>query len=270
MRSRPGLASPSGRASSTLELKLERGYSSPLRAMPCSASPSGPHGRRSQRKQKLWRTSRSGRRCPGQVRDSVDDRPRSAGSRRLVSGAKAAWVPLLGGNSTQAWSTQRSTSLLGCTRAKIHPSEGAVPQTTPTSPRRSSTSRVPRPCARLAGEFPRRSPSSLRLRARRLLHTEHPARGPQDRWRSGLGCRRPNRPPLLDFLHLWHMGRHKIGDLEWGPSIVSDLLPWAREGGDDVVRSLAQRIDVDVSPSKLEALVSPTGLPGRVPAEPVR
>ena len=65
----------------------------------------------------------------------------------------------------------------------------------------------------------------------------------------------PNRPPLLDFLHLWHMGRHKIGDLDWGPSIVSDLLPWAREGGDDVVRSLARRIDVDVSPSKLEALV---------------
>jgi Phosphotransferase enzyme family len=65
----------------------------------------------------------------------------------------------------------------------------------------------------------------------------------------------PNRPPLLDFLHLWHMGRRKIGDLEWGPSIVSDLLPWAREGGDDVLRTLARRIDVDVSPSKLEALV---------------
>jgi Phosphotransferase enzyme family len=65
----------------------------------------------------------------------------------------------------------------------------------------------------------------------------------------------PNRPPLLDFLHLWHTGRRRVGDLEWGPSIVSDLLPWAREGGDDVLRSLARRIDVDVSPSKLEALV---------------
>ena len=64
----------------------------------------------------------------------------------------------------------------------------------------------------------------------------------------------PNRPPLLDFIHLWHLGRNKVGDLAWGPTIVSDLLPWAREGGDEVLRSLAQRIDVDVSPSKLEAL----------------
>jgi len=66
----------------------------------------------------------------------------------------------------------------------------------------------------------------------------------------------PNRPPLLDFLHIWLLGRRKISDVDWGPSIVSDLLPWAQEGGDDVVRSLARRIDVDVSPSKLTALVA--------------
>jgi hypothetical protein len=66
----------------------------------------------------------------------------------------------------------------------------------------------------------------------------------------------PNRPPLLDFLHIWLLGRRKISDVDWGPSIVSDLLPWARDGGDDVVRSLARRIDVDVSPTKLTALVA--------------
>jgi hypothetical protein len=66
----------------------------------------------------------------------------------------------------------------------------------------------------------------------------------------------PNRPPLLDFLHLWHLGRRKISDVDWGPSIISDLLPWAREGGDDVLRSLARRIDVDASASKLTALVA--------------
>jgi len=66
----------------------------------------------------------------------------------------------------------------------------------------------------------------------------------------------PGRPPLLDFLHLWHMGRHKVGDLDWGPTIVSDLLPWARAGGDDVVRSFAGRIGIDVTPARLEALVT--------------
>lgn len=65
----------------------------------------------------------------------------------------------------------------------------------------------------------------------------------------------PGRPPLLDFLHLWHMGQHKIGDLDWGPTIVSYLLPWARAGGDDVVRSFARRIGIDVTPARLEALV---------------
>src|SRR5213592_4546958 len=30
----------------------------------------------------------------------------------------------------------------------------------------------------------------------------------------------PGRPPLLDFLHLWHMGRHKVGDLDWGPTKI--------------------------------------------------
>ena len=66
----------------------------------------------------------------------------------------------------------------------------------------------------------------------------------------------PGRPPLLDFLHLWLMGRHKIGDLDWGPTIVSHLLPWARAGGDDVVRSFAGRIGIDVTPARLEALVT--------------
>jgi len=66
----------------------------------------------------------------------------------------------------------------------------------------------------------------------------------------------PNRPPLLDFIHLWLTGRRKVGDLDWGPTIVSDLFPWARSGGDDVLRSLAARTGVDASPETLEALVT--------------
>jgi hypothetical protein len=33
-------------------------------------------------------------------------------------------------------------------------------------------------------------------------------------------------------------------------------LPWARAGGDDVVRSFAGRIGIDVTPARLEALVT--------------
>ena len=65
----------------------------------------------------------------------------------------------------------------------------------------------------------------------------------------------PGRPPLLDFLHLWHMGRRVIDDLEWGPTIVNTVLPWARSGGDDVVHDFAGRIGVDLTPARLEALV---------------
>jgi hypothetical protein len=66
----------------------------------------------------------------------------------------------------------------------------------------------------------------------------------------------PGRPPLLDFLHLWHMSRRRSSDLEWGSSIVNDLLPWARSGGDDVVRAFADRIGVELTPARLEALVA--------------
>jgi hypothetical protein len=64
------------------------------------------------------------------------------------------------------------------------------------------------------------------------------------------------RPPLLDFLHLWHLNRRRVEDVEWGTTIANDLLPWARTGGDDTVRSFAGRIGIEVTPARLEALVA--------------
>jgi hypothetical protein len=66
----------------------------------------------------------------------------------------------------------------------------------------------------------------------------------------------PGRAPLLDFIHLWHMGDGQIDDLDWGPMIVNDMLPWARSGGDDVVRAFSDRIAFEVTPARLEALVA--------------
>jgi aminoglycoside phosphotransferase (APT) family kinase protein len=64
----------------------------------------------------------------------------------------------------------------------------------------------------------------------------------------------PGRLPLLDLLHLLHLAQYPLGDEDWGPAIVRHLLPWARSGGDDVVREYCERIGLDADPRLLEAL----------------
>jgi aminoglycoside phosphotransferase (APT) family kinase protein len=64
----------------------------------------------------------------------------------------------------------------------------------------------------------------------------------------------PGRLPLVDLLHLRH-ATHAVAELDWGPRLVQQLLPWARAGGDDIVRDYCQRLGFSVSHGRLEALV---------------
>lgn len=64
----------------------------------------------------------------------------------------------------------------------------------------------------------------------------------------------PGRLPLLDLLHLLHLAQYPLGDEDWGPTIARRLLPWARSGGDDVVREYSGRIGLDADPRLLEPL----------------
>jgi hypothetical protein len=45
-------------------------------------------------------------------------------------------------------------------------------------------------------------------------------------------------------------------ELAWGPAILGDLLPWARGGGDDLVRAHCRRIGVELDAALLERLVT--------------
>jgi Phosphotransferase enzyme family len=66
----------------------------------------------------------------------------------------------------------------------------------------------------------------------------------------------PGRLPLLDLLHLRHMNEHRPADLDWGPTLVEHLLPWARAGGDEPARDYCRRIGIDPLPERLEGLVA--------------
>jgi Phosphotransferase enzyme family len=65
----------------------------------------------------------------------------------------------------------------------------------------------------------------------------------------------PCRLPLLDLLHLRLMSIREVADVDWGPSLLRHLVPWARTGGGDLVRSYCQRAGLTVDPKQLEALV---------------
>jgi aminoglycoside phosphotransferase (APT) family kinase protein len=67
---------------------------------------------------------------------------------------------------------------------------------------------------------------------------------------AGLG-----RLPLLDLLHLRHLSECSVSDLDWGPALLSSLLPSIRRG-DEVVSDYCQGLGIDPSPSQLEALVA--------------
>ena len=64
----------------------------------------------------------------------------------------------------------------------------------------------------------------------------------------------PGRLPLLDLLHLRHMGKHLPADRDWGVSIVQGLLPWARDGGDELTRGFSRRLGIEPTAALLEAL----------------
>jgi len=66
----------------------------------------------------------------------------------------------------------------------------------------------------------------------------------------------PGRLPLIDLLHLRHMNEQRPADLDWGPTLVEHLLPWALNGGDEPGRDYCRRIGVEPLPERLEGLVA--------------
>ena len=66
----------------------------------------------------------------------------------------------------------------------------------------------------------------------------------------------PGRLPLLDLLHLRHMNEQRPADLDWGPTLIEHLLPWARAGGDGLAREYCLRVGIEPTPERLEGLVA--------------
>jgi Phosphotransferase enzyme family len=66
----------------------------------------------------------------------------------------------------------------------------------------------------------------------------------------------PGRLPLLDLLHLRHMSDRRPSDLDWGPTLVEHLLPWAHGGSDAATREYCRRVGVEPLPDTLVALVA--------------
>jgi len=64
----------------------------------------------------------------------------------------------------------------------------------------------------------------------------------------------PGRLPVLDLLHLRHMGKYLPPDRDWGLTIVQGLLPWARDGGDELTRGFCRRLGIEPTEARLEAL----------------
>jgi hypothetical protein len=65
----------------------------------------------------------------------------------------------------------------------------------------------------------------------------------------------PRRLPILDLLHLRLMSIREVADVDWGPSLLRHLLPWARAGGGEIIRGYARRSGLTLDPRRLEALV---------------
>jgi aminoglycoside phosphotransferase (APT) family kinase protein len=65
----------------------------------------------------------------------------------------------------------------------------------------------------------------------------------------------PASLPLVDLLHLRHMSKHRPADRDFGPTLVSDLLPWGRAGGDELSRAYCRRIGIKLGEGQLEAIV---------------
>jgi hypothetical protein len=65
----------------------------------------------------------------------------------------------------------------------------------------------------------------------------------------------PCRLPILDLLHLRLVSIREVADVDWGRSLLRHLLPWARGGGGDLIRSYCHRSGLRVDAQQLEALV---------------
>jgi Phosphotransferase enzyme family len=63
------------------------------------------------------------------------------------------------------------------------------------------------------------------------------------------------RLPLLDLLHLQLTRSGPFADQDWGRTLLAQLLPPARAGGDEPVRRYCREVGLDLDPSLLEALV---------------
>jgi phosphotransferase family enzyme len=63
------------------------------------------------------------------------------------------------------------------------------------------------------------------------------------------------RLPAIDLLHLVHLADNRPDDLDWGPLLLSRLLPWARAGGGDLIPDYMARLGISATPTELEALV---------------
>jgi hypothetical protein len=59
---------------------------------------------------------------------------------------------------------------------------------------------------------------------------------------------------MIDLLHLRH-ATHALGEVDFGPTLIQRLLPWARDGGDDIARSYCARLGISPDGRLLEALV---------------
>lgn len=64
----------------------------------------------------------------------------------------------------------------------------------------------------------------------------------------------PDRLPLLDLLHLRH-ATQALAELDWGPKLVEELLPWACAGGDATAQSYCERLGVSGDSDRLQSLV---------------
>lgn len=65
----------------------------------------------------------------------------------------------------------------------------------------------------------------------------------------------PGRLPVLDLLHLRYTAEQRPSDEDWGPGVVGHLVPWARAGGDAVLRDYCDRLGLSVDARTLEAIV---------------
>ena len=65
----------------------------------------------------------------------------------------------------------------------------------------------------------------------------------------------PDRLALLDAIHLAFTSGHRPTDTDWGPKLVSELIPWARAGGDDLTNEYCREVGLERDPELLELLV---------------